>query len=92
MLDKLFPVEDDMGKRARDNRARAKAAVLDIFRGQGPAGDTSGNSPGTRWAAANAVAEWSDFGRRYTKRSDQVQRSFEQGQLKQAGLELVLAA
>ena len=92
VLDKLFPVEDDMGKRARDNRARAKAAVLDIFRGQGPAGDTTGNSPGTRWAAANAIAEFSDFGRRYTKRTDQMQRSFEQGQLKQAGLELVLAA
>ena len=92
VLDKLFAVEDEMGKRARDNRARAKAAVLDIFRGQGPAGDTSGNAPGSKWCAANAVAEFSDFGRRYTKRTDQVQRSFEQGDLKQRGLELVLAA
>ena len=92
VLDELFPVEDDMGRRARENRARAKAAVLDLFRGGGPAGDTTGNSPGTKWAAANAVAEFSDFGRRYTKRTDQVQRSFEDGQLKQRGLELVLAA
>ena len=86
----LFAVEDDMGKRARDQRS--KAEVLDIFRGQGPAGDTSGNSPGTRWAAANAVVEFSDFNRRYTKRTSQIQRSFEDGELKQKGLELVLTA
>ena len=92
VLDHLFALDDDMGKRARDNRARAKAAVLDLFRGAGPAGDTAGNSPGTKWAAANAIAEFSDFGRRYTTRTDQVQRSFEDGQLKQRGLELVLAA
>jgi hypothetical protein len=69
-----------------------KAAVLDLFRGQGPVGDTTGNSPGTKWAAANAIAEFSDFGRRYTKRTDQVQRSFEDTGSKQRGLELVLGA
>jgi hypothetical protein len=60
--------------------------------GQGPAGDTSGNSSGTKWAAANAIAEYADFGRRYTWRTDQVQRSFEDTGLKQRGLELVLGA
>jgi phage/plasmid-like protein (TIGR03299 family) len=92
VLEPLFAVQEGMGKVARANRQRAKGDVLDLFRGRGPAGDTSGNSPGTKWAAANAIAEHADFGRRYTKRTDQVQRSFEDTELKQRGLELVLAA
>jgi hypothetical protein len=75
-------------KAKRDGR---KAAVLDLFRGQGPAGDTTGNSPGSNWAAANAIAEFSDFGRRNTKRTDLMQRCFEDAQLKQRGLELVIS-
>jgi elongation factor P hydroxylase len=63
-----------------------------IFLGHGPAGDSRGNAPGSKWWAANAIAEYADFGRRYTKRSNQVQRSFEDTELKQRGLELVLAA
>ena len=63
-----------------------------IFLGQGEAGDTRGQSPGTKWCAANAIAEWADYGRRYTKRTNQVQRSFEDTQLKQRGLELVAMA
>jgi hypothetical protein len=66
--------------------------VLDFYRGQGPAGDTSGNSPGTKWAVANAIAEYADFGRRYTRRTDQVERSFEDTGLKQRGLEFLLGA
>jgi hypothetical protein len=76
VLHRLPCVEDDVGKRAREYRPRAKAAVLDLFRGRGPAGDTSGNSPGTKWAAANAIAEYADFGRRCTKRTDQIRIAF----------------
>jgi hypothetical protein len=43
-------------------------------------------------ARPSAIAEHAEFGRRYTKRSNQVQRSFEDTQLKQRGLELLLAA
>lgn len=92
VLSELFAVQDGMGKVARANRERARVEVLDLFRGKGAAGDTSGNSPGTKWAAANAIAEHADFGRRYTRRTNQVQRSFEDTELKQRGLELVLAA
>lgn len=92
VLSELFAVQDGMGKVARANRERARVEVLDLFRGKGAAGDTSGNSPGTKWAAANAIAEHADFGRRYTRRTDQVQRSFEDTELKQRGLELVIAA
>jgi elongation factor P hydroxylase len=55
-------------------------------------GDTCGPALGSKWCAANTVAEYADFGRRYTRRSDQVQRSFEDTQLKQRGLELLLEA
>jgi hypothetical protein len=77
---------------AAERGERAKAAELDLFRGQGPVGDTRGNSPGTKWAAVNAIAGYADFGRRYTRRTDQMQRSFEDTGLKQRGLELVLEA
>jgi hypothetical protein len=43
-------------------------------------------------SAANAIAEYTDYGRRYTRRSHQVQRSFEDTQLKQRGFELLLDA
>jgi hypothetical protein len=83
---------DDTGKRARQNRERTIESVLGIFRGRGIAGDTTGNSPGTKWVAFNAIAEHLDYGRRYTTRTNQVQRSFEDTALKQRALELVSAA
>jgi hypothetical protein len=66
--------------------------VLAIFRGRGAAGDTTGNSPGTKWVAFNAIAEHLEYGRRYTTRTNQVQRSFEHTAFKQRALELVSAA
>ncbi|MEJ7803892.1 MAG: DUF932 domain-containing protein, partial [Candidatus Limnocylindria bacterium] len=56
VLSPLFAVEEGMGKVALANRERARGEVLDLFRGRGAAGDTSGNSPGTKWNAANAIA------------------------------------
>jgi len=92
VLAHLWTVDEDMGKVARANRERTIEAVLAIFRGAGVAGDTTGNSPGTKWVAFNAVAEHLDYGRRYTSRTSQVQRSFEDAALKQRALELVLGA
>lgn len=90
---KLFPIDrDEMGKRAITNREKAQGTLLDIFRGKGPDGDTTGNSPRTKWCAVNSFAEYADWSRRYTKRTDQMQRSFEDGDLKQQALELVVAA
>lgn len=79
-------------KIALRNREDKREVLLETFRGNGPEGDTSGNSPGTKWCAANALAEFCDFGRRYTTKTDQVQRSFEDQALKQRGLDLVLTA
>ena len=55
-------------------------------------GTQRANSPGTKWTAFNAVAEHLDYGRRYTTRTNQVRRSFEDTALKQRALELVVAA
>jgi elongation factor P hydroxylase len=49
-------------------------------------------APGTKWTAFNAIAEQLDFGRRYTARTNQVPRSFEDTAVKQRALELVVAA
>lgn len=92
VLDRLFVVDDETGKRARQNREDAKETILSIFHGRGEAGDTRGNAPGTKWTAFNAVAEYADFGRNYTKRTNQVARSFEDTSLKQRAFELVVSA
>ena len=92
VLRRLWVIDEGMGRRARENRERTIENVLGIFQGRGPAGDTTGNSPGTKWTAFNAVAEHLDYGRRYTTRTNQVQRSFEDTALKQRALELVVAA
>ena len=92
VLRHLWTIDDDTGPRARANRERAIEHVLAIFRGRGLAGDTTGNSPGSKWVAFNAIAEHLDYGRRYTRRSNQVQRSFEDTSLKQRALDLVSAA
>ena len=92
VLRHLWVIDDDTGPRARANRERAIKHILAIFRGRGPAGDTTGNSPGTKWTAFNAIAEHLDYGLRYTTRTSQVQRSFENASLKERALELVAAA
>jgi phage/plasmid-like protein (TIGR03299 family) len=92
VLRHIWVIDEDMGKLARANRERAIESVVAIFRGRGSAGDTSGNSPGTKWVAFNAIAEHLDYGRRYTARTNQVQRSFEDTSLKQRALELIRTA
>jgi hypothetical protein len=92
VLDKLYPTEEGMGERAVKNKTVAKEAILSIFNGMGVRGDTTGNAPGTKWCAANAIAEYTDYGRKMTKRGNQVGRSFEDNMIKQRGFDLVLSA
>jgi hypothetical protein len=47
---------------------------------------------GSKWTAFNAIAEHLDYGRRYTARTNQVRRSFEDTALKKRALDLVPAA
>ena len=69
VLRHLSVIDDDTGPRARVNRERAIEHVLAIFRGRGPAGDTTGNSPGTKWTAFNAISEHLDYPQRPVIRS-----------------------
>jgi hypothetical protein len=84
--------DENLGRRAREHRVRTIEHVLGIFRGRGIVRETTGNSPGTEWTAFNAIVEHLDDGRRYTARTNQAQRSFENTALKQRGLDLVVAA
>ena len=62
-------IDNDTGARARANRERAIEQVLSIFRGRGSVGDTTGNSPGSKWVAFNAIAEHLDYWKRPVIRS-----------------------
>ena len=77
-----------MPERATRNRDQGKRAIIAIFLGHGPAEDSRGNASGAKCCAANAIAEYVDFGRRYGDRINHAQRSFEDTQLEQNGLEL----
>jgi elongation factor P hydroxylase len=92
VLRDVWVTDKDTGRIARANREPAIEQVLAIFRGRGWAGDTTGNSPGSKWVAFNAIGEHLDYGRWYTTRANQVRRSFEDTSLKQRALELVSAA
>jgi phage/plasmid-like protein (TIGR03299 family) len=92
VLRHLWVIDEPQGKVARANRERTIGRVLDVFHGRGAAGDTTGNSSGSKWVGYNAIAEHLDYGRRYTTRTNQIQRSFEDTALKQRALELVIAA
>lgn len=92
VLEALYPVESGMGDRAVTNRDVAKNAIMSIYLGEGVKGDTRGNAPGTKWCAANAIAEYADYGRKMTKRGNQVARSFDDNAIKQRGFDLILAS
>lgn len=77
---------------AKRNREDTREEIIERFRGTHPDGDTSGNSPGSKWCAANAIAEYADWGRRVTEKTDLMHRHYEDTGLKQRGLELVLSA
>jgi hypothetical protein len=92
VLQALVGAGESIGTAAPAHRERMIRDVLTMFRGRGQAGDTTGNCPASKWAAFNAIAEHLVYGRRYTTRTNQVQRSFEDTSLKQRALELVAAA
>jgi hypothetical protein len=74
VLRNLWVIDGDTGGRARKNRERTIASVLNVFAGHGFAGGTTENIPGSKWVAWNAIAEQLDYGRRYTARTNQVPR------------------
>lgn len=93
LVKSLTPVriEEGMTDRKVANRTKIVDAIMSIYKGEGQQGDTRGEAPGTAWTLFNAVAEHADYGRRYTVRTSQVSRSFEDGGLKQEALDKVMA-
>jgi hypothetical protein len=60
VLRHLWTIDEDTGAHARQHRERTIAGVLDLFAGRGIEGDTTGNSPGSKSCAWNAIAEHLD--------------------------------
>jgi phage/plasmid-like protein (TIGR03299 family) len=75
-LERLFPTEG-LGDRAAENREQARAVVRSIFTGNGPAGDTTGDSPGTYWTLYNSATEYADWCREERKDGGRFQRSLD---------------
>jgi phage/plasmid-like protein (TIGR03299 family) len=93
IVNTLVPIDEDtMGKKSITMASNARGNMIDFWNGKGDDGDTRGNAPGTKWVAVNAIAEYSDWGRKMTSRGNQVARSFEDTTIKQQALELVLSA
>jgi len=90
LLSQLLPTEEGMGDRAATNREESREAIMSFFKGQGSAGDTTGNAPGTLWCLYNAIAEFADWERGVRK--SRFQRIVDDPDgLKRRGFELVTA-
>jgi hypothetical protein len=57
VLRHLWVIDDDARQYRRANRERAIERVLAIFGGRGGTGDTTCNSPGSKYTAFNAKVE-----------------------------------
>jgi len=89
LLNRVFPRPKDPTKRVIANREKKFELISNIFTGNGPMGDTTGNIGGTRLMGLNAISEYLDWNRRYLPSSDQMKRSFEDTAVKQRAFELV---
>lgn len=56
VLAELYPNGDST--RSTKNAEQTRETITTIFLGKGQAGDTTGNAPGTKWCAYNAVTEY----------------------------------
>jgi aminopeptidase N len=57
VMAELYPAGSDTDRSVRSAEKR-RDTVLAIFRGEGAQGDTTGNAPGSKWCAYNAVVEY----------------------------------
>lgn len=76
-IEKLLPIEEGLGDRAAKNRHEARDTVLRILKGEGEAGDTTGNAPGTAWTFYNAAVEYADWYRGEKKAGGRFQRALD---------------
>ena len=87
VLDELYPsgTEDRISDRARRGREQTKQRILSLFLH----GDTQGNAPGSKWAAVNAIVEYSDWQRPIRDGGERFARAVDDGVLKTQALELI---
>ena len=90
VLDELYPsgTEDSLTDRARKGREQVKDRIVDLFL----RGETQGNAPGSKWAAVNAIVEYSDWHRPIRQSGERFARAVDDGAHKTRALELVTAA
>ena len=89
VLERLYPSgTDDVSDRMRRSREQTKRRIAELFL----RGDTRGNAPGSKWAAVNAVVEYSDWIRPVKAGSQRFARTIDDTPAKTRALELISAA
>ena len=58
VLAELYPSGSSDSTTKRKNAEKTRETITAIFLGKGKAGDTTGNAPGSKWCAYNAVTEY----------------------------------
>ena len=90
VLEELYPsgMEDGVSDPARRSREQTKQRIVELFL----YGDTQGNARGSKWAAVNAIVEYSDWHRPIRQGGERFARAIDNGAGKTRALELITAA
>lgn len=90
VLDELYPngTNDTASERTRRSRQHTKDRITQLFLH----GETQGNSPGTKWVAANAIIEYGDWIRPIRSANSRFARAIDAGSGKTRALQLVALA
>jgi len=90
VLDELYPsgFGDTASSRTRLSREEIKIRITDLFL----TGETRGNAPGSKWAAVNAIVEYSDWLRPSRSANQRLARTLDDGSGKTRALQLIAAA
>jgi phage/plasmid-like protein (TIGR03299 family) len=90
VLDQLYPTgtTDAASRRARRSREQIKNRIAELFLH----GETQGNAPGSKWAAANAVVEHLDWIRPVRDGTQRFARVIDDAPQKTKALQMIAAA
>ena len=90
VLDQLYPngTADAVSSRTRRSREHTKDRIAELF----VCGQTRGNAPGSKWAAVNAIVEYTDWLRPLRSGGQRFARVLDDGREKTRALQLVAAA
>lgn len=88
VLAELYPSGQGDSTRVRLSREAVREQITELFF----SGRTQGNAPGSKWAAVNAIVEYSDWHRSARSADQRFSRALADGSKKTRALELVAAA